>query len=461
MRRPNILLIHTDQQRWDALGANGNAEIRTPNIDAMVAGGVNLDHYFVQNPVCMPSRMCLLTGQYPSAFGALRNGVPLPPEAVTLPRLLRPYGYRTANIGKLHFIPHACRDHRRLHPSYGFDHLEISDEPGDYEDAYRAWIRSVASDELDRACVGLSPAAEAWQQMMGIEDGIDHADRNEDILRPWPGRSDCTHTAFVADQTIEYLRTHRKRPFLCVSGFYAPHAPWVTPQEFLDLYDADSLIVPEYPLELQDRRERRFSDESLRDARRGYYAAVSEVDHHVGRILRAMEELGLVEQTIVIFTSDHGEWLGDHLRFAKGYPAHDPVSRVPFVVRWPGGGVTGGRTLSGICESVDVVPTLLAWAGVQPPPHLQGRPLPVGDDAEGRPSALTEGVGWKTLRTADWRYLLHSDGREMLFDLRQPFGEYHDVSGDAAAADALGLHRRELARRLIERDREGDRIAPY
>jgi arylsulfatase A-like enzyme len=461
VRRPNILLIHTDQQRWDALGANGNAEIHTPNLDALAASGVNLDHYLVQNPVCMPSRMCLLTGQYPAAFGALRNGVPLPLDAVTLPRLLSPYGYRTANIGKLHFLPHACRDHRRPHPSYGFDHVEISDEPGDYEDAYRAWIRRIAPEELDRACVGLSPAAGKWQQMMNIDDGIPHPERGENRPRPWPARSDVTHAAFVADQTIEYLRTHGDRPFLCVAGFYAPHAPWVVPQEFLDLYDPDALGVPQYPPELQDRRGEAFSDEALRAARHGYYGAVTEVDHHVGRMLGALEEMGLADDTVVIFTADHGEWLGDHLRFAKGYPAHDPVSRVPFVVRWPAGGVAGGRTVSGLAESVDVVPTLLGWAGIQPPPHLRGRPLAVGEAAEGRPSALTEGVGWKTLRMPDWRYVLHADGKELLFDLRAAFGEYRDVAGEPDAAGTLAEHRRELARRLVERDLEGERVAPY
>ena len=112
MKRPNILLITTDQQRFDALGCNGNPDISTPNLDRLAAQGVNCERYYVQNPVCMPSRVSFLTGQYPGTLGITHMGVPVPPDTVTLPRLLKNYGYRSANLGKLHFLPHANRDHR-------------------------------------------------------------------------------------------------------------------------------------------------------------------------------------------------------------------------------------------------------------------------------------------------------------------------------------------------------------
>jgi len=158
MNRPNILLLTTDQQRWDALGANGNPDIHTPHLDQLAREGLNLDRFFVQNAVCMPSRLSMLTGQYPATLGSMRNGIPVPEDTVVLPHLLRNYGYTSANIGKLHFLPHANRDHREPHPSYGFDHLEISDEPGSYDDAYRAWERCQAPNQLDQISVGL-PAA--------------------------------------------------------------------------------------------------------------------------------------------------------------------------------------------------------------------------------------------------------------------------------------------------------------
>ncbi|MCL5947074.1 MAG: sulfatase-like hydrolase/transferase, partial [Chloroflexi bacterium] len=278
MRRPNILILYTDQQRWDALGANGNRDVQTPRLDCLAGEGLNFTHCFVQNPVCMPSRVSFLTGQYPSQLGITHMGVPVPAETVTLPALLHPYGYVSANIGKLHFLPHANRDHRLPHSSYGFDHLEIADEPGCYEDAYRAWVRRKAPDQLDRISVGLPPATEVWQRTIGLRDQILHPpERFPKRALPFPGRSDVTHTAFVAEQTMAFLEQHRDQPFLCIAGFYSPHSPWVAPQEFLDRFDPAALSLPAFPPEVEARRSSdAFSDEELRAARHGYYAMISE-----------------------------------------------------------------------------------------------------------------------------------------------------------------------------------------
>jgi len=456
MKRPNILLLYTDQQRWDALGANGNPHIRTPNLDRLAAEGLNFDHFFVQNAVCMPSRVSLLSGLYPATLGILSNGVPVPAGTVVLPHMLRNYGYTSANIGKLHFLNHANRDHRAIHPAYGFDHLEISDEPGCYEDAYRAWVRRKAPDQLDRVSVGLPPATEVWQKTMGIDDGIAHPpQRQPNGALAFAGRSDLTHTAFVAEQTIEYLRAHDDRPFFCIAGFYSPHSPWVAPQEFLDLYDPAELPLPEFPAELDAKRsDERFGDDELRSVRQGYYAMVSEVDHHVGRILACLDEQGLADSTIVVFTSDHGEYLGEHLRYGKGGP-EDCSARVPFIVRRPAGPGEAGRTVSEIVEAVDVVPTLLAWAGIPIPSHLQGRPIPhaCAGEGAGRQSSLFEARGLKALRTAQYLYTLRADGREGLFDVAADPGQYDNVAADSARALVVAEMRKELARRLIEAER--------
>jgi len=467
MRRSNILILYTDQQRWDALGANGNTEIHTPHLDALAGEGLNFSRHFVQNPVCMPSRASFLTGRYPSALGITHMGVPVPPDAVTLPRLVRNYGYTSANIGKLHFLPHANRDHRAVHPDYGFDHLEISDEPGCYPDAYRAWVARRAPDQLDQISVGLPPATAVWQQAMGIRDGIRHpAERFEKHALPFASRSELTHTAFVAEQTIDFLRLHRDRPFLCIAGFYSPHSPWIAPQEFLDLYDPESLTIPAYPPEVEARRARASlcPEDELRSARQGYYAMVSEVDHHVGRILGTLDDLGLAGDTIVVFTSDHGEWLGEHLRYGKGYPGPDCVTRVPLLLRWPAGQAEAGRTIPGIVEAVDVVPTLLECAGVPVPGDLQGRsllPALRGEPFPGKSSALTEHRGWKALRTDRWRYLCEAGGKELLFDLDADPGEYADVAQAPGAAGALAECRGEMLRHLLEAERPLPRVWPY
>jgi len=469
MRRPNILVLYTDQQRWDALGVNGNREIQTPNLDRLAATGVNFDHFFVQNPVCMPSRVSFLTGQYPSTLGITHMGVPVPAETITLPRILKPYGYLSANIGKLHFLPHANRDHREMHPDYGFDHLEISDEPGCYEDAYRAWVRRKAPDQLDAISVGLPPNAERWRATMGVRETVSHPpERFPKHALAFRGTDDVTHSAFVAEQTIEFMELHQDRPWLCIAGFYSPHSPWVAPRRFLDQYDPARLTLPVFPPDVDALRSpTRCSDDELRSARHGYYAMVSEVDAHVGNILHRLDELGLTENTVVVFTSDHGEWLGEHLRYGKGYPGDDCVSRVPLMIRWPAGVHRPGRTSAGIIEAIDVFPTLLECAGIQVPPHLQGRSLlPVlrGDAVDrerGRDAALMEHTGWKSLRTDQYRYILETTGAETLYDLQQDPREYHDVAGDAMYTPILAEMRQRMLQRLIERERPRPRSWTY
>ncbi len=461
MKRPNILILYTDQQRWDALGVNANPEIKTPRLDRLAAEGINYDRFFVQNPVCMPSRVSFLSGQYPSQLRITHMAVPVPEDLVTLPHLVRNYGYTTANIGKLHFLPHANRDHRDVHPAYGFDHLEISDEPGCYEDAYRAWVRRKAPAELDKISCGLPPATAVWQKTMGLRDGIKHPDVREPRTSPFASRSDLTHTAFVAEQTIEYVRRHREGPFLCVAGFYSPHSPWVAPQEFLDLYDPRALSAPRFPEGL--KRDARFTDEALRLVKQGYYAMITEVDRHVGRILDSLEELGLADDTIIVFTSDHGEYLGEFLRFGKWFPGEDCISRVPMIMRWRKGLGASGQTIHHIVEAVDVAPSLLQWAGIPIPGRIQGTPLPVSNDPAARTkiSALLESTQGKSLRTDRYRYVAREGGREELYDLHRDLGEYYNIADDPSCAAVLSEMRGELVRRMIRMERPIPRVWPY
>ena len=467
MKRPNILIIQTDQQRWDALGANGNNEVLTPNLDRLASQGLCFDHHFVQNPVCMPSRVSFLTGLYPSDIGCQRNGVPVPEDIVTLPRILRNYGYVSGNVGKLHFLPHAGRDHREIHPSYGFDHMEVSDEPGPYEDAYRAWVRRKAPDQLDRISRALPPAAKVYRQVMGEIEDVPHPERDGDGIYGVGQRvrKDITQAAFVAEQTIEFVRQHRQGPFFCIAGIYAPHSPGLAPQEFMDLYDPEALSLSSFPAEIEAARAGKgYTDLELRRAKHAYYAMVSEVDSQVGRMLDYLDEINIADETIVVFTSDHGEWLGEHLRYGKGYPAHDCVSRTPLLIRWPQGIVVPGRAVPEMVEAVDVLPTLLEAAAIPVPPHLQGRSfLPVLEDAEAMPrsSALTEGEGWKSLRMDGMRYVAEVDGRESLFDLDSDPMAYEDVAHEPACREALGRARQELIRRLLEKERTRPRVWAY
>jgi arylsulfatase A-like enzyme len=462
---PNVLFVLTDQQRWDALGAAGNDEIETPNLDQLAGEGIHFENCFVQAATCMPSRQSLFTGQYPSQLDSYTNGVPLPEDARTLPRLLDPAGYTTANVGALHFKPHANRDHRTPHPDYGFDRLELSEEPGCYPDRYRTWVRDRAPEALDRVSLGPPPAANEWPFDIGIDD-INHPppgrDRNHQPVSFEPG-PELTHAAFVADRSIEFVRS-ASEPFCCVANIFAPHPPWTAPAEYLDLYDPEALSLPDH-LPPEHERDPEYSDERLRAARQAYYAMVTDVDRQVGRVLEALESEGIADETLVIFTSDHGELLGEHGSWGKGWPGYEPASHVPLLVRWPEGVEDPGSRESGIVELTDLVPTILDCAGIQIPPDLLGQSIrPAFTGAfEGRSSALMEGSGGKTLRTDRYRYIVEGDGGEQFYDLETDPGERTDLSEDPEHVDALGEHRHELLQRLTALDlgTERDRTWPY
>jgi arylsulfatase A-like enzyme len=466
VKRPNIVVLYTDQQRWDTFAANGNHIIETPNLDALARTGVNFGNCIAQNPVCMPSRISMLTGRYCSALGITHMAVTVPPETETLPKILASYGYRNGLIGKLHFLPHSNRDHRELHPPYYFHHMELSDEPGCYEDAYRAWVRRKAPGELDNVSVGLPPVAAEWQRLLGVRDGVVHPDRMEYRARPFPARSDVSQAAFVGEQTAEYIHNRGPEPFFCFAGFYSPHSPWVAPQEFLDLYRDEDMPLPNYPPDYPPGREERFAEASLRSITRGYYAMISEVDHWIGKILDAVEESGKADNTIIVFTSDHGEWLGEHRKFGKGHWAPDVVSRVPLIVRIPEAiGGRSGETVDDIVECADVVPSLLHAAGIPIPPKVQGDLLPafdtdeIGDGGDGL--GLTEHKGWKSLRMPGFRYVAEADGSERLFDLEQDPWEYRDVSAEDSYAGALSDARAALIRRMLRIEQPLPREWPY
>jgi arylsulfatase A-like enzyme len=259
-------------------------------------------------------------------------------------------------------------------------------------------------------------------------------------------------------------RKSEGRPFFCIAGFYNPHSPLVVPREYLDMYPAKDMALPQYPPQLNDQRIKAgFTDEVLRGARQGYYAMISELDHHIGRVLGALEELGLAGNTIVVYTSDHGEFLGEHERWGKGYPGPDCVARTPLIVRDPRMGEVG-RVSDAMVEAVDLAPSVLELAGVTVPPHLQGDSWARavrGEAYAGKEEALMEFNGWKSIRTATHRYLLRADGQELLFDVGKPLGEYHNVAGEKAYAEVLAEHRHQMARRLIQIERPLPRVWPY
>ena len=365
MNRPNVLLLYTDQQRWDALGCSGNPYIHTPNLDALARTGAVFQNAFCNNPVCMPSRQSMLSGLYPSTLGCTCNGVEMPEDVPNVATLLKPYGYHTANLGKIHFLNHSNRDHREPHPSYGFDTMIVSDEPGCYDDAYIKWVAERDPAHVPLCRVGTPPAYQG--------PPVEAPPRDPERPYVFDGAEDLTHSAFVAEETAGFIRC-RRGPWFAIAGFYAPHSPLNPPKRFVEMYDPDKLPPPaqaegEAP---HGGRPRDLSDAKWREIKAYYYAFVSHVDDQVGRILAALDDTGRREDALVVFTSDHGDHLGDHALLGKGPPGWDSCCRVPLIVSWPGRFAAGQRREE-IVEAVDFLPTVLDCCGVQVPPFDQGR----------------------------------------------------------------------------------------
>jgi len=420
MKRPNIVFIYTDQQRFDSLGCYGNQAVQTPNIDGLAADGVLFKNHFVQNPVCMPSRISMLSSRYPSNLGIGTNGIPAPENIDYIWNVLKPYDYKTANIGKLHFLPHVNRYHQDVHRTYGLDTMILSDEPGCYDDAYTKWVWENGPDELTKTRTSLPPEAHRYNHP-------EYAKVPRNTHEPYIFGTDqpLSHSDFVADEVCDYITRHKMDRFFAIAGFYAPHTPVNPLEKYLDRVDLDKLRMPVKGEEdkvlpfLED-----VTEEEWRQVVRYYLAFVAQVDDCVGRIINKLKEEDLYEDTFIVFTSDHGEYLGDHGRIQKGWPGHEPVVKVPLIFSWPKR-LEKGISLDGLVEAVDIVPTVLDYAGIQMPTSMQGislRPYIEKKKDNHKDAVLCEMFdprGYRGIMVRDNRYKYYRDleGNECLYDL--------------------------------------------
>ncbi|MEV5967010.1 sulfatase-like hydrolase/transferase [Kribbella sp. NPDC051952] len=432
--RPNVLLICTDQQRFDALGAYGNEFVRTPNLDRLAGDGVLFENCYVQNPVCAPSRASLMTSRYPHAHGLWANGVQLPSHEQFFTKTLADDGYDCGLVGKLHLS--ACKD-GRLEPRHddGFRVFRWAHDPypGSSENQYHRWLKTAFPDRYAEALQG---------------SGFDNLP------------TEAHYSRWIGNETIDYLRTSRDRskPFCFVANFFDPHHSFGAPQEYLDRYRPEDLPPPitrdgelddKPPILTEASKEsyagnargyQSYSADELQQVKAAYWAMVSLVDDEVGRILAALEAEGLADNTIVIFTSDHGEMLGDHQLMLKGPMMYDCAVRVPLIIRWPGQ-LPAGERRSELVQWVDLAPTILDATGAPPLPRGQGAsllPLARGDqDAVTRGWALCEyrnsghpyddAVHTTMLRTENWKLVVYHG---LPATDRDRTGELYDLATD-------------------------------
>ncbi len=457
--RPNVLLIYTDQQRFDSLGCYGNPLAKTPNLDRLAKRGALFQNFFVQNPVCTPSRMSMLTGRYCSSTQIGSNGHVFPQRLTSVNQLLKPYGYHTAQIGKLHFDPHAKRCHKDPTPTYGFDTFILSDEPGCYDDAYTKWVESIDPAMLGKVRTPLPPAAVHYNQPSYTKG---FSNTHEPYV--FEGGEDFTHSAFVASETCRFLKKHKNDLFFAIAGFYAPHTPVNPPQKYVDMYDLNDMPLPKVG---EDEALMPFlkdiPKEQWQKIMAYYLALVTHVDDCVGKIIDTLDEEGLFDNTLVIFTSDHGEFLGDHGKIQKSMPGHDCIIKVPLIMSYPAR-ISPETVLPPLTEAVDIVPTILDYCGIQTPRFVQGESLKKlleGSTDKHKKDILVEyfdpfGRREAAVRTEQYKYCYSTEGKEILYDLSNDPYELRNVVHEQPYADVLSDMRARMNRRLMQAAYNGD-----
>ncbi len=452
-KRPNVLLIYTDQQRKDTLSCYTDSPIQTNHIDSLAYDGVMFDQCYVQSPICGPSRMSFLTGCYCSNLGVGTNGIAFPDQThQPVNQLLKPYGYETAQLGKIHFQPHAKRDHKDPYPTYEFDRFIVSDEPGCYDDAYTKWVEMIDPTQVSKVRTSLPPAAFHYKKP---EYSTVPRETHEPYV--FEGDDDLSHSAFVASETCRFLKERSKdKPFFAIAGFYAPHTPINPPQSCLDRVDVSKIKQPlKVALEQTMPILKDFTDEDYTEMIKSYLALTLHVDDCVGEILKTLKETNAYEDTIIIFTTDHGEYLGDYGRVQKGMPGYDCITNVPMIMRYPKG-VSSPKVITSLVEAVDVVPTILDWCGIQKPSFIQGEslvPLLNGQKSTHKDSILVEhftplGFNESTIRTKQYKYYCNSSGSELLFDLEKDPKETLNMVNEEAYTHILSEMRKKLMLRI-------------
>lgn len=477
-KRPSILLITSDQQHVSTLGA-ANDRIQTPALDRLCREGVRFDRCYCTNPTCTPCRSSMITGVYPSQHGAWSLGTKLFESVPVVGNLLQHAGYATSLVGKAHFQPLASepgmeslecqptlRDldfWRSFHgPWYGFEHVEVARNHAWESHAgqhYAIWMEEK----------GLANWREYFADWPHDPDDM----KRRRAMRHWDLPEAFHYTPWTAERTVARIEQAAVagRPFFLMANFHDPHPPYSVPEPWASMYDPEDMVPgeltpgehetnpPHFAMTQEARpkfRELYFEDQGihgghshLRDREELkkdiaiYYGMVSFMDRHIGRILDALDRLGIADDTLVVFTCDHGHFLGQHGLVAKAIHHYEDLLRVPCIVRWPGR-VPAGQVSQALQSSVDLAPTFLAAAGLAIPGHMTG--LNQLDTWQGGAPVRTWSITENHHTRTNFHMHTFVTGRHKitvyrkfpygeLFDLQEDPGEVHNLWDDPASQE--------------------------
>lgn len=456
--KPNIILITADQMRGDCVEALGHPDIKTPYLNTMINHGAVFTNAYSATPTCIPARAALFTGLSQTSHRRVGYQDCIDWEYEnTLPQAFAGGGYHTQCVGKMHVWPP-----RKL---MGFHNVVLHDgflpHRNKNTPANRWW------DRVDDYLPYLQ--REAGYQADIADPGIDC---NSWDARPWPLPEHTHPTNWTVAMSLDFLRRRDPtKPFFLWTSFVAPHPPLLPPDCYFRQYMERELAkpvhgtwadrAPEYPD--ADCFEGHLKPEEIQRMRAGYYGLITHLDHQIGRLLRGLKDEGVLNQTVILFTSDHGEMLGDHEMFRKSQPFQGSV-HVPMILYDPGNllGIPRGTRFEEIAELRDVMPTLLSAAGLTCPHGVEGLDLTVALKGKGETRSYLHGEHTSQSRagqsaqyivTKTRKYIWYSDtGKELLFDLEKDKMECEDVSGKKEYERDLGELRACLAEELKDRE---------
>ncbi len=413
--RPNILIIHVDEHRKECLGACGNTDIKTPHIDQLAVEGVRYDNSFCPFPVCTPSRYSLLSGRYVHDHHGWTNRCTLAPDIATFPKILRAAGYRTKAVGKMHFTP--------TYLDVGFSELSLAEQdgPGRWDDDYHRYLMKLGlvdrNDLEDQLVQEYRPHApkEYWDTCGALVSNLPEKHYS---------------TTWIADRAVETLESWTaERNQLLMVGFIKPHHPFDPPSPWDRMYEPEKMaLLPGWierciDYDLKYNRgyfpHDKLTESVLKRVTAYYYATISQIDYHVGRMVEVLKRKGLYDQTLIVVTSDHGDYMGFHHMLLKGNYMYDPVVKVPLILKWPGN-QHRGMVSKRLVNNIDLAPTLCLAAGCKPAETMPGYALQ--DENAGHKIIFAEAESGRQVmaRSQNRKLILAAPrGKNLFFDLEK------------------------------------------
>jgi arylsulfatase A-like enzyme len=459
--RPNIVCFITDQQRADHLGCYGNPDIQTPHIDRLAAEGIRFDESYVANPVCMPNRASLFTGRYPKTHRLRENGLTLSLNERTLPEVLQQNGYQTMAAGKIHLSPFDMRPGLADAPHECYEGHAYWDEHNEMPTPYYGLERVYFVGGHGSYCFG-----QYKNDLQREHPGVWEKLQKENAAEPPSGARESWKASIpeehhyntrIADHSIDFIEQRdTDNPFFLWCSFPDPHHPYGPPKPWCDMYDPEAIAfdparregefddLPPYFTPCREGRIgtgglagdlRKVTDDHFREIVAHTYGMISMVDRNIGRVMACLEAQGILDNTIVVFLSDHADLMGDHWLINKGPFLFRQLVRVPTVWRVPGG--LSGAACNGLVSAVDFAPTLLDLASVEAPPGVQGTSYRGALTGEGY--ELTDAVyieydesylddRLRQIRTPNWALTWYAaNDYGLLFDRREDPDELHNL----------------------------------